>query len=466
MKLHSNFLSIRSVKKTLLASFMLATSFCQAETVDILVLYDDYSKNKLGGDPETAMIGWINDMNSGLRNSQVDMQFRLVGVRHHEPSGDESKAVLNSITYGSRSNAIRDELGADIVSQLHKTGSCGRGWTGFKAKYAWNVSGPQCGPLTMLHEFGHNMGLNHSRRQGNDSGTVYRYGLGYGVDGIFSSLMAYPSKFGTRNRENRFSNPNIKCQNLPCGIPAGDANQAFAAKAVHNVRKTVASWRSSASRNEPVKVSRHCDYNGHTVGLPEGRYTLNDLLALGILNNDISSLRVESGYEVKLYQGSSFTGSVLTRTEDDNCLVNNGFNDETSSLVVSAVNNSFRLTTQAEEYSYQSGVYTQSTSDQGGGENVGWISSGDWMAYQSITIPESDTYNVEYRIASPNGNAKLSLDLNAGSIQLGTLDIPNTGGWQNWETISHEVTIKAGTYNVGIFAPVGGWNINWWRISR
>jgi hypothetical protein len=28
------------------------------------------------------------------------------------------------------------------------------------------------------------------------------------------------------------------------------------------------------------------------------------------------------------------------------------------------------------------------------------------------------------------------------------------------------VNINAGTYNFGIYAAAGGWNINWWRITR
>jgi hypothetical protein len=72
---------------------------------------------------------------------------------------------------------------------------------------------------------------------------------------------------------------------------------------------------------------------------------------------------------------------------------------------------------------------------------------------------------VEYRVASPSGG-RLSLDLNAGATVLGTLDIPATGDWQSWTTLSHTVTVTAGTYNVGIYAQAGGWNFNWLRITK
>lgn len=120
---------------------------------------------------------------------------------------------------------------------------------------------------------------------------------------------------------------------------------------------------------------------------------------------------------------------------------------------------------QAEAYTAMSGVQLETTTDTGGGQNVGWIDANDWMAHANINFPSSGTYKVEYRVASPSGGS-LSLDLNAGAIQLGQVNIPATGGWQTWTTISHNVSINAGTYSVGIFAPVGGWNINWIRFTK
>jgi hypothetical protein len=97
---------------------------------------------------------------------------------------------------------------------------------------------------------------------------------------------------------------------------------------------------------------------------------------------------------------------------------------------------------------------------------VGYIETADWLAYNSINIPTSGSYRIEYRVASANGGGSLSLDLNAGAIVLGAVNIPATGGWQTWATVSHNVTINAGTYNFGIYAQAGGWNINWFRITK
>ena len=126
----------------------------------------------------------------------------------------------------------------------------------------------------------------------------------------------------------------------------------------------------------------------------------------------------------------------------------------------------FSQTIQAESFGEMVGVQTENTTDTGGGLNVGYIDNGDWMKYKTITIPTSGSYFVEYRVASAVGGGKLTLDLNSGSIVLGSVNIPNTGGWQTWTIVSHTVNINAGTYDFGIFSNVGGWNINWWRISK
>ncbi len=108
-------------------------------------------------------------------------------------------------------------------------------------------------------------------------------------------------------------------------------------------------------------------------------------------------------------------------------------------------------------------VDIEATTDSGGGYNVGWIVQGEWLAFNGLNIPTTGSYTVRLRVASPNG-ATASVDLNAGSIQLGNFAIPATGGWQNWTTVSRTVNLNAGTYNLGVFAQTSDWNFNWIEI--
>jgi len=118
---------------------------------------------------------------------------------------------------------------------------------------------------------------------------------------------------------------------------------------------------------------------------------------------------------------------------------------------------------EAENYTTMAGVATEACSDTGGGLNVGWIETGDWMAY-AITIPTAGSYNLQYRVATPNSGGVISSDYNAGANQLGTIAVPNTGGWQTWATVTQTVTLPAGTFNLGVFAKVGGFNLNWINV--
>ena len=135
------------------------------------------------------------------------------------------------------------------------------------------------------------------------------------------------------------------------------------------------------------------------------------------------------------------------------------------------------VTYQAENYSaafdktsgnignvYKTGdVDIEATADTGGGYNVGWIDPTEWLAYSNLTIPATGDYRINVRVASMTGGT-LTVDLNGGSIKLGDISVPATGGWQKWVTVSKTVRINAGSYNLGVYAVTGGWNFNWIEV--
>jgi beta-glucanase (GH16 family) len=118
---------------------------------------------------------------------------------------------------------------------------------------------------------------------------------------------------------------------------------------------------------------------------------------------------------------------------------------------------------EAENYSAMSGIQTENTADSGGGQNVGWIESGDWMDY-TVNVPEAGVYTVEYRVASPGATGQIQLQ--SGSSVLATTAVPNTGGWQNWQTVSATVQLGAGQQTLRVYASGTGFNVNWINFSR
>ena len=125
-------------------------------------------------------------------------------------------------------------------------------------------------------------------------------------------------------------------------------------------------------------------------------------------------------------------------------------------------------TIQAEDHSQQSGTQQETTTDAGGGKNVGYIDAGDWLSYAGtpVNIPSTGNYVIEYRVASQNGGGSLAFEEAGGAPVYGTVAIPATGGWQNWTTVKHTVNLSAGSHKFGVKANAGGWNINWIRISK
>jgi len=135
----------------------------------------------------------------------------------------------------------------------------------------------------------------------------------------------------------------------------------------------------------------------------------------------------------------------------------------TASSVITVANpTTFDLKIEAESFNNKSTAPKSETCSEGG-LDMGYIATNDWMTWP-VTIPTTGTYTISFRVASPNSNAQLRLDANSGTTVFGTANIPNTGGWQNWQTVTTTMTLNGGSYNIGMNALTGGFNINWLEI--
>ena len=129
----------------------------------------------------------------------------------------------------------------------------------------------------------------------------------------------------------------------------------------------------------------------------------------------------------------------------------------------SSVASTALLKAEAENYAAMSGVQTAASGDTGGTNLVGWIDAGDWMDY-TVTLPETRRYDIQLRVASPFSGKQLQLQ--SGGSTLATVNIPNTGGWNTWQTITvPNVLLVAGTQTLRIYALTDGWNLNWIEVN-
>ena len=121
-------------------------------------------------------------------------------------------------------------------------------------------------------------------------------------------------------------------------------------------------------------------------------------------------------------------------------------------------------TLQAEGFCQASGITIETTQDVNGGDNIGYIDDADWLTY-NINIPQASEARVTYRVASDGAGGVIRLEQGGGDISYGTVTVPNTGGWQTWQDISHTVNLPAGAQTIAIAAEIGGWNLNHFSIS-
>lgn len=114
---------------------------------------------------------------------------------------------------------------------------------------------------------------------------------------------------------------------------------------------------------------------------------------------------------------------------------------------------------EAENYNVGNGVLSENTEDNNGGLNLGYIDQGDWMDYQ-VDVPVAGSYSVRMRVASMGG-ASGAIQLKLGSTVLANYDVPDTGGWQDWTTVTKVLYLNAGVQTLRVSAASSGWNINW-----
>jgi len=107
------------------------------------------------------------------------------------------------------------------------------------------------------------------------------------------------------------------------------------------------------------------------------------------------------------------------------------------------------------------GVDLETTTDTGGGLNLGWTAGGQWFRY-TVNVATAGTYTVGFRVSAPTAvTDALHLANSSGANLSGLVSVPATGGWQNWTNVSATVTLPAGQQVLTIFQDAGGWNINY-----
>jgi len=188
------------------------------------------------------------------------------------------------------------------------------------------------------------------------------------------------------------------------------------------------------------------------------------------LNVNTVTLFENNPYKLRIdLEGILYYGGIIRISYQGNTITSN--NQQLENFIGAEVSNKlpFRFTIpariQAEDYSYNNGFVSESCSDTGGGLDMGYANPGDYLDYR-IHVPESRYYTFYFRIATIRASSRLIIQVGEEQsfVNIDTLVISSTGGWQNWETISTKVLLNEGRYTLRLYISSGEFNTNWFQI--
>lgn len=176
------------------------------------------------------------------------------------------------------------------------------------------------------------------------------------------------------------------------------------------------------------------------------------------------------GVELKIAQKLKSTDQILISYSGSSLKSESGIQVAAFSNF-SAVNNSPKYnllpgTIQAENYLVNSGLSSETCSDAGGGLDMGYTNAGDYLDFL-VYVPYDRNFSFECRVAATvGGKIEFRLvDDPANPEIVSTVVVPNTGGWQNWKTVSATGMLSKGTHILRLYVKQAEFNINWFKVS-
>ena len=79
-------------------------------------------------------------------------------------------------------------------------------------------------------------------------------------------------------------------------------------------------------------------------------------------------------------------------------------------------------------------VDIENCTDAGAGYNIGWTSAGEWLEY-TTEVTKAGKYDLQLRVACNGADRTVSVSMDGEAI-VSNIAIPNTAGWQTWQTVT------------------------------
>ena len=312
----------RTVQKSLTEETIHYPTFQSGEaTIDLLFYHEagmEYPEDTAALATEIANIAMID--------SEIDIRFNIVAQKplQIDPALLQEEVLDQMFEREGPFSEIETDRalnGADLVVALRENipandDACGIAPVGVQFGRAYRdayvtvvqwlpadkaVGGEYCTATTTAHELGHLLGSSHERRLAEeDEVQAYPYSFGHYGNG-FHTIMSY----GDEPEKRVFSNPNITCQNLRCGLPEDDPESADNARGFAQVRFMLAGYEGESLAPELIRdfrmIDKSCDRDDDTEGFRKGPAISNqsphtiDIRGFSVLT--ASAERLDYSYE-------------------------------------------------------------------------------------------------------------------------------------------------------------------------
>ena len=112
----------------------------------------------------------------------------------------------------------------------------------------------------------------------------------------------------------------------------------------------------------------------------------------------------------------------------------------------------------------QTDVDISAATDVGGGYTLSYVSAGEWLKY-SVSVTAAGSYTLDARVASPGAGGTFHVEVDGVNVT-GTLAVPNTGGWQAWQTITTSaIALTAGPHVLRVVFDTNGATGYWGNLN-
>ena len=254
---------------------------------------------------------------------------------------------------------------------------------------------------------------------------------------------------------------------------------------INSVDATFISAKTKDDYNVEILLSKPIDFNSISLGLmnnPNQAFevhidSINNIIISGIqydpnfpriinlqLNNAIQGWSTSTGSATKI--DVSYSGNQINAL-DGTSLATFSYKPVINEL--SCTYNCIPGKIEAEDYFFESGISVEGCSDVGGGYNIGYLNTGDYVDYY-INAKFSGSFQVSYRNASDGHNGSLEMQLIdslGNATTLNTANFSSTGGWQTWQTTntSEVFWLDKGVHHIRILITLQEYNLNWFQFD-